>query len=354
MWDTLPAEWRQVGQPNGADGVFSTWSGGRGDPRNRRLFVHGGGHGDSSNNGLYVYDFSGDAAPQGWSVASNSLSPLAKVVSSDNVYLDNKPTSIHSYDQQWYDPSLDRFYRFSGSPHAGGAGTSVAYYYDVSVGKWNCDPTGQPFLDDPAIASLGSSLLGSPDGSRLLYLAATKVPRFVTVATGSVKPYGSPLSGSEESQFATAMDTARSDESSGKCRYVALYNNGTNGPRIKVINVDWAAQTWTVSTEALSGDSADDLNSQGACVFYDQVRDTFWALANRKATSTGAVSAIYEIDAMSFGVRKQPLDSLSAPIAAKPGCTGGFNRCVWFADWRIVATVHEHDAPVSLIKLPNA
>ena len=354
LWDALPAEWRLLGQPHGADGIFTSWSGGRGDPGGRRLFVHGGGHGDSSNNGLYIYDFSGDEEPGGWSVAPNSLSPRALVASSSSVYSDSKPTSIHSYDQQWYDPNQRRFYRFSGSPHTAGSGTRFAYFYDVANSRWNSDPDGQAFVDDANLASLGSTLIGSPDGSCLLYLAATKVPRFVTVATGAVKPFGRPLSGSEESQFASAIDSARSDQNLGKCRYVALFNNGANGPRIKVVSVDWSAQTWSVSTEALTGDAAPDLNSQGACIFYDELRDSFWAFANRAATETGVVNAMYEIDAESFTVRKWPLDTSSAVIKSKSGCKGGFNRHVWFPQWRIAATVHKHDAPVSLIKLPGA
>ena len=85
VWDVLPEEWRVVGQPNGADGVFTAWSGGAGDAVGRRLIVHGGGHGDSSNNGIYVFDFSGDQVPAGWRIAANSLSSRADVISSYSV-----------------------------------------------------------------------------------------------------------------------------------------------------------------------------------------------------------------------------------------------------------------------------
>lgn len=354
VWDVLPEEWRALGQPNGADGVFTSWSGGAGDSAGRRLIVHGGGHNDSSNNGVYLFDFSGEDAPEGWQVAPNSLSSRAAVVSSSTVYSDNRPTSIHSYDQLWFDSNRNRLYRFSGSPYSAGAGASVAYFYDFDAGAWNSQADGKAFLHDPAIASLGSTLIGSPDGSTLLFLAATKQPRFVDVVTGNVHPFGAALSGSEENQFAAAIDTTRSSDGRGKCRYVALYKNGASGPRIKVFSVDWSARTWNVTTEQLLGAEAENLNSQGACIFYDGLRDSFWAFGNRAATSTGLVSSVYEIDAESFEVRRWNLDTSRASVRAKPGCKGGFNRHVWFPEWRVVGTVHAHDAPVSLIKLPAA
>lgn len=344
MFSALPGEWQTTGQTAGADNVFYAWSGGAGDPKGKRLFVHGGGHYDSSNNGLYVFDFNGDGAPAGWSVAPNSLSARSAVVESANTYADGKPTSIHSYDGMWYDEKLNRFYRFGGSGFGpSGGGISAAFYYSFSSASW------VPFVDSSSIATtLGSTLVGSPDGTQVLYLASTKSPLFVNTSTKAITASGSQLSGSEESGFATAMDTNRSNLITNVCRYVSFYKD-SSGARAKLITVNWPAKTFTVSTQTLSGSSAADLSYSGACVLYDSQRDAFWVFANSGETGDGTITGIYEVNAATFAVTRH---ALNGTISSKVNNKGGYNRHVWFSDWRIIGTVHSHDKPVSLIKLP--
>lgn len=344
MFAMLPSEWQQTGQPNGADNVFTAWSGGAADAAGLRLFVHGGGHGDSSNNGLYVYDFNGDSSPAGWKLAGNSLSSLSAVVPSTNTYSDGKPTAIHSYNGLWYDPNLNRFYRCGGSGFGpGGAGISACFYYSFTTASW------VSFLTDSRVgATLGSSLVGSPDGSAILYLSSTGLPLFISTSNAAVTAYGSPMSGSEENGFATAMDTTRSNVRTGVCRYVSFYHD-PSGPRAKLITVDWPGNTFTVTTQPLTGTYAAELNASGPCVVYDQTRDSFWVFANSNDTSDEAISYLYEVNAASFSVSR---NTLSRPIQTSTSNRGGFNRHIWFQNWRIIGTVHAHNLPMSLIKLP--
>jgi hypothetical protein len=351
MFATLPQEWQVTGQPNGADMVFSAWSGGAADNNGLRLFVHGGGHFDSSNNGLYVYDFNGSSAPVGWKLAPNSLSALSAVVQSAHVYSDGKPCAVHSYDGLWYDPNLNRFYRFGGSGFGpGGGGISAAFYYSFATSSW------VPFISDSRIGTtLGSSLVGAPNGSKVLYLASTKSPLFVSTSSGAAAAaagataYGDAMSGSEESGFATAMDTTRSNVSTGVCRYVSFYHDNS-GARAKIVTVNWPGSTFTVASQALTGTYAGELNASGPCVAYDAKRDSFWVFANSNDTSDGQISSLYEVSATSFAVSKS---TLSRPIQTLTNNRGGFNRHIWFPNWRIIGTVHAHNQPMSLIKLPG-
>jgi hypothetical protein len=339
MYDALPAEWRRTGQPNGADSVLAAWSGGgKGDALGRRLFAHGGGHGDSSNNGLYVYDFSGDMAPTGWSVAPNSLSPLSAVVAGVDTYSDGKPTAIHSYDGMWYDPTRKRFWRVGGSGYGptGTTGESTAFYYDFNTTAWSSNLGGSP------ISSLGSALIGAPDGSAVLFLSAAGTNVFIDAASGAKTPAGSSLFGSEEAGPCAVWDSARS-------RFVVFYHSSA-GPRVQVVTVNWSGKSVNASVQTLSGTYAGDLNNTGACVMYDPLRDSFWSIANSADTQTGSIPNIYEISASTFAVTRY---ALSSPVPSLLNCKGGYNRHVWFPDWRIVGTVHAHNQPMSLVKLPS-
>jgi hypothetical protein len=338
MFSVLPAEWQLTGQPNGANSVFQAWSGGAGDPIGRRLFVHGGGHGDGSNNGLYVFDFDGSDAPKGWSIAPNSLSALSDVTLCTETYKDGKPTSIHTYDQLFYDTNLRRFYRFGGSPHCqNGAGMERSFYYDFELGKWV-----EWILSSNLRADLGATLMGAPDGSQLFYLSATNIPFFVDVTSGAEKPVGSTPFGTQGAGPCSAYDSRRR-------QWAVFFSQSSSTPEALVVTIDWKAKNWSYSKTDLTGPDAADLNGEGACVLYDSARDSFWVFANREVGAP--ISSIYEVDAASFTVTRH---ALSSPIQAYDAPKGGYNRHVWLEDWRVIGTVHKHDSPVSVIKLPDA
>jgi hypothetical protein len=336
MYSVLPAEWQVLGQPDGANMVFSAWSGGAGDPLGKRLLVHGGGHFDSSNNGLYVFDFSGETAPTGWSVAPNSLSARSAVTRCTETYADGKPTSIHTYNQLFYDTNRRRFYRFGGSPHCeNGAGMPRCFYYDFQSTAWVTWITNANVAAD-----LGASLIGSPDGTKLLYLAGMKTPFFVDVASGAVTVAGSTPFGTAEAGPCSAYDSRRG-------RWVVFLSR-SGGPQALIVSVNWNTNSWSHTMAALTGTNAADLNASGPCVLYDAARDSFWVFASKGAPSSAAY--FYEVNAGSFSVTRH---TLSKPIPTYSDTSGSYNRHVWFEPWRIVGSVHMHDRPVSLVKLPS-
>lgn len=344
MFDAQPTEWKQTGQPNGADFVFSAWSGGGGgDPDGLRLFAHGGGHHDSSNNGMHVFDFAGNAKPTGWSVAPNSQSALAAAVEEQITYSDGKPTAVHSYDGGKYDKIRNRYYRVGGSvwgPNGGGIG--AAFYYDFNAQSWTT------LLNSPATmgSTLGSSMIISPDGNQLLYLSSTKVPQFIDVATGALTGFGDTPWGSESRNPCALYDSKRN-------RYVTFDN--ISPARAIVWTINWAAKTFTTSVNPFTGANAQDLASAGACCFYDVERDLYWNFCAGRDGDAGACSTIYSVNPTTWAVTRYPLSGTVSMPASGSGTDphkGGYNRFVWFPQWRMIGTVHGFSLPVSLIKVP--
>lgn len=335
MYDVVPTEWKTFEGVTSTPNVFRAWSGGKGDATNRRLFVHGGGHADSANNGLYVFDLSGDSAPVGWTLQTNSLSAVADIQASANTYDDGKPTSIHSYDGLVYEPTLDRFYRCGGSAHGpGGGGCSICAYYDFDTDAW------VTLVENSVIGgTLSSSLIVSPDGTQLLYLSSTKQPQFINTSTGALTGHGTTPWNSEEKGPCTCYDSLRD-------RYLTIYLSTST---ILDFAVNWGAKTWSSNTRTLTGTHAGDIDADGACVFYDAARDLIWVFGNRTAADAGSIDFFYSIHPTTYAVTRFALNS---GISMGSGSKGGYNRFVWFPEWRIVATVQLYDQPVHLIKIP--
>lgn len=349
MFSALPSEWQVTGQPNGAFGVFQAWGGGKGDAAGRRLFVHGGGHYDSSNNGLYIYDFNGDAVPTGWNVAPNSLSALSLVVANSEQYSDNYPTAIHTYDQLWYDPVLSRFYRYGGSRFspAGDACTS-AFYYDVSAGCWNTNlpsnSSHSPFFHDAQLGTLGGTMIGAPDGSKILTLPADKQPMFISSSGAKLALVGDAFEqGSQIHGPAIAYDSSRN-------RYVA-FQSGWSPATIQLITVDWSRNTFTTTQQNVDANGL-PLDT-GLSVVYDGARDSFWIFGGSDQSANGSFNSISEISASTFALLGTHTFAGGATIGYGGSlATGNYNRHVWFSDWRVICTCAGYDQPVSIIKLP--
>jgi hypothetical protein len=341
MYDTLPSEWRTTGQPFGADNVFAAWSGGAGDSAGRRMFVHGGGHADSGNNGVYVYDFSGTTRPAGWKLAANSLSSVSAAdagykAGSATVYPDNRPSAIHSYDGLWFDAASNRLYRASGSSFtSGGYSSSGVYYFDFGGSQWSSvDAGGAAFAT--VGGSLGSTLIGSPDGSKLLFLPGSAGPRFIS-ANGGVTASGSTPYGSEEVGPACAYDSVNG-------RWLSVGRHWSSGPHVRTIAVDWSTNTFTVTARSHSSHSL--IQSHGASVVYDALLQCFWIFCMRDVPS----SRILRMDANTFAITEYALGGDSISMT---GSRGSYNKHVWFPEWRIIGTCQVYNAPASLLKLPS-
>ena len=346
MWDALPTEWRKSGQPSGADGVFAAWSGGRGDAAGRRLFARGGGHGDSSNNGLYLYDFNGDTKPTGWSVAPNSLSALAAVGSSGTVYADSKPTAVHSYDQSWFDPVLNRYYQISGSYYSIG-NKAASYYYDFNTSRWSSDPGGGSFGSSSSLSAYAGTVFGKADGSKMVLIAGdTKVcfftPGGVTTLAGNAN-----MLNSDEGNMSSAHDSVND-------RWLTVsYDAGQS--LVYTHFVDWAGSA-VATTRRTHASHATYMtaNSEGGSIIYDAQLQCFWMFGFMRHWQTNPMSTqVLRMDANTFSITAHSLTGDAIAVASPGGGGGSFNRHVWFPAWRIVGTAQSHNAPASLIKLPS-
>lgn len=336
MYEAQPGEWQTTGQTGGADNVFRAWSGGKGDADNLKLYVHGGGHSDSSNNGIHVYDLSGSAAPVGWTVQTGSQSALSAVTESTEFYSDGRPTAIHSYDGLWFDSNQNRLYRCGGSGFGpGGGGIDFCAYFDFDTNTWTT-------LANNSVlgTSLGSTLIGSPDGTKLLYLSSTNTPQFIDTSSGSLTGYGSTPWGSEEKNPVMLYDTLRA-------QYVCF--DSFTSARALVFTVTWASNTWSSASNALSGANASDLNSGGAACLYDAARDLYWVFGNDAACSSGSIAYIYSVNPTTWAVTRY---TLGTAITTNVANNGMYNRFVWLPLQRMVATVAEYNQAAQLIKIP--
>ncbi len=348
MYSTLPAAWQLTGQPNGADGVFAAWSGGAGDAAGKRLFVHGGGHSDSSNNGLYVYDFSGTTRPTGWTIAPNSLTATPPTQTTNEptngVYGDGKPAAIHTYDQLHYAPVLNRFYRCSGSAFSQtGNASAYSFYYEFTDSAWYA-------LSSTDIATLGGTLIGAPDGSKVAILKggvlSGSTAAVITSAGATTAVAHGMWSNDQELGLTSAYDSVNG-------RWLTLGYSVVPGQVAYTFTVDWATNTIANQT---SRSISFPTEIEGASIVFDANYSggpCFWIFGHATATNgnTDMQMVIYRVDASTFALTTHTLTGDSIALASTV-VKGSFNRHVWFQSWRIIGTVHGHNAPMSIIKLP--
>ena len=350
LHDTLPAEWRGGNNSavNGESTIMGAWSGGRGDSVGGRLFVHGGGHTDSANNGLYIYDFSGSTKPAGWSIAPNSLSALNQVAYSA-IYGDNKPSSVHTYDQLWYDPNLNRFYRFGGSMWSLNGGSDQNYYYDFNTGKWNCDPSRTSFTSKGVASKLGGTVIGKSDGSKLLWIDGDY-------------PNGGSFYDSNGAATATGLSFHRNSNGAGT---VAVNIGGDNWLTLSVESgvsylythaVNWTANS-IASTQRTHSSHATYLpgnESSAGSLVYDAALNCVWVFGLRRHCLTSTMSTeMLKISLSDFSISAYTMTGDAIAIGPSGSSAGSYNRHVWFPQWRIIGTVQSYNQPMSIIRLPG-
>lgn len=340
MYSTLVgafAEWHQTGQSLGADNVFNAWGHGmHGDPDGLRGFVHGGGHLDSGNNGLYIYDFSGDAAPVGWKVSPNTLSTIANATinSSNGKYADGRMCSIHAY-AMWFDKVNNQVHRVSGSPYSNGGGATDVY------GRFNLADDTQTSANASAVASLGATLIGKADGTKLLYLNVEGTPQFINTSTLALTASGSSFLGSTERGPMCLYDVDID-------KHVCFFDSA-GAKTVKVITTNWGANTFSVADNTMTGANASDIDSGGACLAKDRASNRYLVVANKRDATNGLVSSLYSVNPSTWAVTKFDLGST---ISISTASAGGYGKCVWFESWRILAVMLGYNDPVQLIKVP--
>src|SRR5690606_32592515 len=99
---------------------------------------NGGGHASPEGlfNGIVSFDFNGTTAPLGFVLEPGSWSTAAVAASGGDTYSDGRPGGVHSYDGMEYDPTDQVLYRFGGSTHPSGAGSTKLWGYSFPNGEW--------------------------------------------------------------------------------------------------------------------------------------------------------------------------------------------------------------------------
>ncbi len=116
---------KQLGKtPN----VMSPWSGGAYDTKRGRLVIFGGGHGNYSGNELYAFDIN----DLKWYQLTR---PTARELLSrtEPIYLDGRPSSVHTYDGLEYLPNVDRFFSSGGAIYGSGGCSGKTWLYDFDA-----------------------------------------------------------------------------------------------------------------------------------------------------------------------------------------------------------------------------
>ncbi len=108
--------------------VMSPWSGGAYDTKRGRLIVFGGGHGDYSGNEIYAFDVN----DLKWYQLTQ---PTAREFLSrtEPIYLDGRPSSVHTYDGLEYLPNVDRFFSSGGAIYGSGGCSGKTWLYDFAA-----------------------------------------------------------------------------------------------------------------------------------------------------------------------------------------------------------------------------
>ena len=350
LHDTLPAEWRGGNNSaiNGEAAILTAWSGGRSDVAGKRLFVHGGGHSDSGNNGLYIYDFNGSTKPTGWTIAPNSLSALNQVVF-NNIYGDNRPNSVHTYDQMHYDPALNRLYRFGGTTWSQNGGSDFAYYYDLNANKWSCDLSGSKFGTSYVSSKLGGTVIGKADGTKLLWMDGDY-------------PDGGMFYTSDGTATATELNFHRNSNGSGM---VAVNIGGDNWLTLSTEGgaayvythvINWAGYS-VASTQRTHPSQAAYIygnQSSAGSLVYDVALNCVWIFGLTRHCTTGTLSTqILKLSLADYSVTAYTMTGDPILISPAASSAGSYNRHIWFPQWRVIGTVQSHNAPMSIIKLPG-
>jgi len=359
LLDVLPEGWRDPfsvsGGGQGASQIISAWSGGKGDSESGRLFVQGGGHGDSANNGIYVFSFGTGDRPIGWSLAGApypsdecSLSNSSSVISSQTTYLDGKPTSVHTYDQTWFDSARNRLYRIGGGAYKSGSSCTAGYFWDFNANRgW------AKYVDglSPGGVYYAGSLIGSQDG-QLQFFLCYGASFFIDCSTGertAVAQLGIPSATVEP---VSAFDSKNQ-------RWISMASYGSV-PWVYTYSIDWSKKALNSVVDRSSSGSLPEFfktNKSSGSLVYDQKLHRFWYFGFKSATQMpGLMSAVVlEIDPDTFSIVQHELTAepgSSLPSVNK-GSQGSFNRHVWFPKYRVFATVQSYNSAVSVVKLPG-
>lgn len=161
--DIVPPEELRGGAASGYTGrpgsVIYAWSSFAWDSKRSELLIYGGGHANYAGNEMYKWS----ASTQQWSLASlpSQMVPIPGVNTATPNWVPvdgamNGPSSAHTYDNNAYLPTVDRFVTLGGAPFNSG-GT-----FALPVNSTTSRATG-PYFFDPSRAD--PNKVGGTDGS---------------------------------------------------------------------------------------------------------------------------------------------------------------------------------------------
>jgi hypothetical protein len=340
MASVTPSQWYPGEQCCGGGlltGVINAWSGGAKSQVDTKLYVNGGGHVDSGNDGIYVFDFSGAANPTGWTLVG--LAPVANVNwntspsapgGATKPYGGGYPYATHTYDGLVMATNGNMY-------HWSGYNTDV-YKFNFATGTWT------QLADNPA----------TEPAEKLTFYDAAQQKILVAQAGGSNAPFQYYVFRvSNETQSANkswpsgypGMPTTRTNNvacyDSSRSRGLVIGNGGA-----ELVTINWAAETGTIATQALSGLPG----MTGPSCVYDAARDVYWVLGGQPGSA--GWSNIYEINASSFVVTGHPLTGDA--IQVNSSMIGSFGRLVFLGSYRAIGIVASETSPAYVIKLPGS
>jgi hypothetical protein len=327
---------------------------------------------------MYVYEFGTGERPIGWSLAGTaygtsgcSLSNLSTVFNgsswsgSPTVYSDNRPSSIHGYDQCYFNSAQQRYYRFGGVTFPNPTTTNKIYYFDLAsglvAGRWSSATSGAAWADNPGTTTtgdVGGTVFASPDESKMLSVCSTpsRVMRMFTAATSGYQDIAgqSPFT----SQTADACGCA-GPRSQTADRWVTLSYDGSSGV-VHEWDVNWGSPS---AVPTLRSDSSHTTYlsgyASGGSMVYDAEHSAgpcYWIFGLQKHLffefngSTPYTTTLLRMDASNYVITPY---TLTGDLIATDSSRGSYGKHVWFPSYRVIATVQASTAPVSVFKVPT-
>lgn len=329
------AEW-VTSDPGASDlqGVINEWSGGFKWIGGPQIVIHGGGHGSSANNGGPAFSMAGTTAPTGYTMVIPP-SAVSAVLNSSTGYSDGRPPSVHLYDGGIRVGNTG--YRFGGSHYSTGFNISGAWKVDMTTGAW----TG---ITAPGnIGSVTPSCVYDPGSGKILLipgLSPSSQWRFFDTVAETWAGTSVPAEYAPTEQ-SSALDTSRNR---------VLCIGSDSGRRIILATVNWAANSVTTATQAVSLPAA---MITGLSILYDPDLDCYWCWGGTQAS--GVHNQLQRINASTFAVTSHNLSQTLAVFAGSD-YQGGYGRWAFMPEWRAICFV-THPTLASgthIIKLPSS
>ncbi len=329
-----PSIWLTADPGTNDGNTIDFWSGGIGDPATNKLYCIGGGHNNSYDNGIYVYDFTGNSVPNGFSLLAGSQSlPSAITVAATATYNDGRAPSAHTYDGIVFVDG--KIYQIGGAV-AGTTGSFGTGVWRFANGAWQLMGNmtgGQMYALSTVLDPITKKILIWPSGVN------SPVWFYDTVAEtlGSVKNIG--FSFPSGGNYSTSLYIPAVGARAAKVVMVCAYNG--------VGTVNFSAETISWTTRSASGITTE----AGVGALYDPTRDKIWLLAG---SSGGAgYSSIYEMDPATYALTAHPYASGSVGMASDGAQFNfTFKRVVLINNGAAIGIVTNYQQAAYVIKLP--